>query len=62
MLSESSREGMASSVSTSRMITASAQPPSVPATSPVRVPAARPTETATKAPSSDCRAPWTMRA
>ncbi len=61
MLKLSSRPGIASSTSTSRMSTSSTMPPTVPATTPRSVPTTRPTSTATTAPTTDCDAPNTTR-
>jgi hypothetical protein len=64
----SSRPGIASSTSTSRMITSSAaapmrppSPPTVPASTPRNVPTTSPTATATSAAEIECEAPYTTR-
>lgn len=61
-LSDSRSAGIASSTSTTRMSTSSTAPPAAPAVTPIAVPATSPTRTATRAPVTECEAPWMTRA
>src|SRR5699024_1125852 len=59
--SDSSRPGMASSTSTTRIRASSTMPPTAPAITPMVVPTSRPTVTATIAAVIEWEAPWTRR-
>src|SRR5699024_5299461 len=59
--SDSSRPGMASSTSTTRIRASSTRPPTAPAITPMVVPTTRPTVTATIAAVIEWEAPWTTR-
>ena len=61
MLRESRSAGIASSTSTKRMRISSTNPPTAPASTPMVVPKAKPTSTATSAPTIDSDAPYTTR-